>query len=1298
MEFAGYGPGVKQRVGVYAAAGMNTYLIRNVVPAIAERRIDDYEILIGNDKDFLATRVSYELDLTGPSLNINTACSSSLVAVHVACQGLLSGECDMALAGGVSLRFPQVGGYVHQEGMILSPDGRCRAYDAGANGTVSGDGVGVVVLKRLGDAVAAGDVIRAVIRGSAVNNDGGRKVGFTAPSVSGQARVIGEALAVSGVEPRTIGYVEGHGTGTRLGDPLEVAALNEAYEGATRIALGSVKPNIGHLDTAAGVVGLIKVVLGLEHGEVPPSLHFEHPNPEINFAGGPFYVPRAVEAWPAHDGMRRGAVSSFGIGGTNAHVVLEAAPARGAGGRSRRWQVLPVSGRTPEGLARQCEQLSSVIGGAASGGAGLADAAYTLSVGRKEFRYRRAVVACDGAGAATALGERVAGSEAQSQEVALLFPGQGVQRVGMGAALYREGGPYAAALRESAGALSEALGLDVLKLVLEGDGTALASTQAGQAALFAVSYGLARQWEAWGIKGSVLLGHSLGEYVAACLAGVFSLSDVARVVAARGRLMEQARGGEMLAVALDEATARGFCRDGVDLAAVNGPQQCVLSGPGSAVLGIEAALTARGHWVRRLGVNYGFHSSLLDPVLDEFEAVVRGTALGAPQRRLVSSVTGSVLTGAEAVDPGYWRRQMRAPVRFWAGLQTLQAGGPVLCVEVGPGQTVSGLARAARLPALASWPPGKDEEEALSRALAGAWEKGVPVDWAAVHGSGRRRVMLPGTAFERQRHWLEASPQPARAPGPPVPRAAAGEAPGLYAPVWRRWLAAGSGLPAGPYLVVQGGPVGRAVSEALKAAGRAVLDLGPDATEGEVVEALAGRVGTALEIVHTLAVDAADGALLEQGFHSVHALARRLIEAGCSGTLTVLSRSGLAVTGSETVQPEAATLRGLVQVLPQEHPDLRCRLLDLEPQAGASAAAAILCDLGLPLEQPIVARRGRQLWVPDYQELPRPAPSGSLLRPGGVYLITGGTGAIGQAIARHLAAKYRASVALVSRSGRPVEGFLVGAVDVADEEAMSRFIETAESKLGPFNGFIHAAGIVGAFSRLPIASASRDDLAVLLQAKLAGSRVLEKVARRRALDFVCLMSSLAVDLGGPGLGPYAAANCALDAFSGERSGTPWITINWDGWQADGNGLGIRFDDGISAWEEVMSLAPSQVVVAIGDLSARLSRWRVRSAPEAVVADTTPALTATEASVRRAWEAVLGVNSLAPYSDFFDLGGDSLRGAQVINRLRNDLGHEIPVRLLFEAPTIARFSSAIDQLISAGQPVVAESRERLEVEF
>jgi acyl transferase domain-containing protein/SAM-dependent methyltransferase/acyl carrier protein len=1030
LESAGHAPGTTARIGVYAGAGMNTYLVRHVVPAADAYGLDDYEILIGNDKDFLPLRVSYQLDLTGPSLSVSTACSTSLVAVHMACQALLAGECDLALAGGVSIRLPQIFGFRHAEGMILSPDGHCRPYDATAAGTVSADGVGVVLLKRLADAEADGDVVRAVIRGSAINNDGGRKVGFTAPSVEGQARVLAEALAVAGVSPASIGYVEGHGTGTKLGDPLEVAALNAAYKGAERIALGSVKSNVGHLDTAAGVVGLIKVVLGLEHGEIPPSLHFTAPNPTIDFAAGPFQVAQALAPWPAPEGVRRGSVSSFGIGGTNAHVVLEAARARAPGGPARPWQVLPVSARSEAALGAQCEQLAAAVTDSSEA---LADIAYTLALGRRAFPHRKAVAARDLGAAAQAL-QTAPGQIAQQREIVFLFPGQGTQRLRMGRSLFAERGVYHDALRDSVGHLSEALKLDLLGVLYPDAGdeieaaAALNGTAVGQAALFAVCYALARQWEALEVRAAALVGHSLGDYVAATLAGVFTLADAARSVAARGRLMEQARGGAMLAVALDEAAAGELCGLTISLAAVNGPQQCVLSGDAEAIALVESRLATAGTWSRRLKPPYGFHSHLLDEAMAEFAALVATMVLSPPQRRMVSSMTGEAVAAAQARDPTFWARQMRAPVRFLPALRNAASAGN-LFLEVGPGTTLTGLARAAapEMPVVATW-PSEDEDEGLAQALARIWEAGGAVDWAAVHAFGaRRRVVLPGTVFERQRYWLEPT-----APAPSAPASNPHDTrPHLYAPVWRRLFVAPQTLPEGPWLVLQGGERGTAIAAALTAAGQIVVQVTPGpgfarharlaftgdpasrADHAAVLAALQAEGLVPREIVHALALDAADDDLLDHGFHAAFALAQALIAADFGGGLTLLTSGAADVTGMEPLRPEAAPLRGLAQVLPQEHPRLRCRLIDVVPDQPAST---IVADLGLAAEHGLIARRGRQLWKPDHQELARATTP--LLRRGGVYLITGGTGGIGRALARHLAGTYDARVALVSR-GKP---------------------------------------------------------------------------------------------------------------------------------------------------------------------------------------------------------------------------------------------------------------------------------------
>jgi amino acid adenylation domain-containing protein len=750
LEGAGYVPErVPGRVGVYAGLSDNTYAQGLYADPGLVRSMGLYQLSLANKADYLPTRVSYKLGLRGPSVNVQTACSTSLTAVHMACRALLDGECEMALAGGVSIRCPQVAGYRYEEGSIASPDGHVRAFDAGARGTVGGNGAGVVLLKRLEDAVADGDTIRAVILGSAINNDGSSKVGFTAPSVEGQADVIRQAHRAAGVDAETIRYVEAHGTGTAMGDPIEVAALTEAFRGSTPkrgfCALGTLKTNVGHLDAAAGIAGLLKTALCLERRTLPPSLNFTAPNPGIDFAGSPFFVNAALADWP--QGPRRAGVSSFGIGGTNAHAVLEEAPACEPGATSRPVHLLLLSARTPEALDAATARLANHLERHPE--TGLADAAYTLQVGRRTFRHRRMLVCTSrDLRSAEAVTREHAGGPVP---VAFLLPGQGAQRDGMGEEL-QEAEP---AFREGMDRAKEVLGPGLREV---------------QPALFAVEHALAQVLMEWGIRPQAMLGHSLGEYVAACLAGVFSFEDGLRLVAARGRLMAELPPGGMVGLALPEEEARTLL-PGLSLAAVNGPTACTLSGPPEAVAELCGLLERRGVEHRLLRTSHAFHSPAMEPVAGRFADELRRIGLEPPRIPFLSNVTGTWITAAEATDPEYWVRQMLCPVRFAEGAAALLAEDRSL-LEVGPGRTLSVLAgqqpgARGRVVASSAEPAG------LMKAVGRLWLSGAEVDWAAFHGrERRRRVPLPTYPFERRPYWHghdvpavpAAAPEPVRVP------------------------------------------------------------------------------------------------------------------------------------------------------------------------------------------------------------------------------------------------------------------------------------------------------------------------------------------------------------------------------------------------------------------------------------------------------------------------------------------------------------------------------------------------------
>ena len=786
LEDAGYDPArTTDRVSVYAGAGTSGHLLALLGQDYGDVAAQ-YEALVAGSVENLATRVSYLLRLRGESVTVHTACSTGLAAVHMACQSLLSGQSAIALAGAVRIAVPQSTGYVYQDGMILSRDGHCRAFDHRASGTVAGNGVGVVVLKPLADALANRDNVHAVISGSAMNNDGHRGVGYTAPSVAGQAEVVAEALAFAGVGGADIDYVEAHGTGTPLGDPIEIASLTRAFRRTTdRVAdcpIGSIKTNIGHLDTAAGIAGLIKVVLMLHHGEIPPSLHLERPNPAIDFDTSPFVVNTELRAWPRPAGRpRRAGVSSFGIGGTNVHAVLAEAPTSGHPARrpphQREWHLITLAAQTPAALSRMVADLAGDAEQA--GGTDLADIAYTRAVGRAELAYRRVQVAQTARELATALRRSPADvpEVTPPPRVVFLFPGQGSAHRGMAGDLYDIEPSFRSALDECLDAVEPVLGRGLLPELREGSGP-IDDPELAHSALFAVEYALAQLWQSWGVQPAALLGHSFGEYAAACVAGVLALPDAARLVVCRGRLAARLPEGRMLAVGLGEDQVDEWLSGELSLAAINGGDRCVVSGPVDAVLDLQQRLVAAKQATALLPVRQAFHSPVVEPVLAELAELAAGCAHAEPRLRLLSSLTGDWWSSAHT-GPDYWARQMREPVHFAAALERLvaeatPAGAPLVLVEVGPDQALTALVRdqrrshATAVASLRSQRSTTHDHRVLLTSVGVLWRAGTPIDWSAFFRDKRgRRIPLPTYPFEPSLiEPLTTGPLPAAAHGP----------------------------------------------------------------------------------------------------------------------------------------------------------------------------------------------------------------------------------------------------------------------------------------------------------------------------------------------------------------------------------------------------------------------------------------------------------------------------------------------------------------------------------------------------
>lgn len=1359
LERSGYDPWSYQgSVGVFAGSNLSTYLLTLHADPKVRESVNMLQAILGNDKDSLTTMVSYKLNLRGPSIAVQTFCSTSLVAVHMACQSLRSGECSMALAGGIRIVVPSRQGYLFERGGLAPSDGHTRSFDAKADGSILANGVGIVCLKRLEDAVADGDHIHAVIKGSAVNNDGSLKAGYTAPSVARQADAILAALDDAGVAPESISYTEAHGSATELGDPIEIAALTKAFRSRTSkktfCPIGSVKSNFGHLDRAAGVTALIKTALSLEHKQIPPSINFDESNPQIDFANSPFYVNTSLAEWNANGEPRRACVNSLGMGGTNAHVIVEEAPPAEPSDEGRPWQLLLLSAKTEAALDAATERLAAHL--AQHPELNPSDVAYTLQVGRRALEFRRAVVCKGLENAGRALtgaepGRMVTAYHAEGERnFVFMFPGLGGQYINMGRGLYESEPVFKGEVDRCCEILLPLLGFDLRKEIFPENtandvetsaasidlrkmlgrkpaidsGDRINETIFTQPLLFVIEYALARLLMEWGIRPAAMVGYSLGEYVAATLAGVMSLEDALKLVAERARMIEGLASGALLAVGLSEDKVLPLLDQELCLMATNGPEQCVISGPNAAIETLRGKLDESGISYRQLPARHAFHSTMMQPIFDAVVSLAAGVELNAPQIPYLSNVTGTWIHPEEATDPTYWARHMCQPVRFLEGIQELLKDSSTVLLEIGAPSLSSIILQYPSTPG--TEPPvtinflrhsyeTHSDLAYLLQGLGKLWLLGARPNWTRFYApERRRRVLLPAYPFQRRRYWIDAQ----------VNRRYVGEQDDsqkqwFYVPSWKRTPAAtGESDALNWWVLVDKDGLGNELADALERKGRTVMRLHAGsafARDGassftispsrqEDYAALIDEAGAPPDaVVHLWDLSSnGDG----QGASSMLAFSRAMQDQEHVKALPVwvVSAGIHDVSGEEMLQPSHASLLGACTIAAQESPKLLIRNLDVAMSAHnrQRLVEQLLVDTINGARERVVAYRGGHRWVPT---LARAGANGSVPSGARTYLLINGLGSLGVDFSQQLAREANHRLVLVETTDFPArelwdewvandsaeglitakikrlrelekqtEVFLVHA-ELSDEAQAHALLKQVKERFNLLDGAVYIFDD----------DATTDEHALLTD-KVQGLVALDKALQDEDLSCRLVVSRTRTD------NSLSAADSAVrffvDTFASDstRNGRRhWTSVTWDFAPANGNGLD-------HAIERLLQLDTPQVIVSAepltegwNKLEALINASGTKPERQPITTYARPNLrvtyvaprTPTEQAIAQIWSELLGIEQIGAHDSFLELGGDSLLAVRLISRLRDVFNQNFPLRLIFEASTVAELAKSIE---------------------
>ncbi|UPV79864.1 type I polyketide synthase [Bacillus rugosus] len=1402
LEDAGCNPErTTGKIGVYTGTSPNLEWITRFAGKLDGT--EQFSSMLLNDREFFSTQLAYKLNLHGPSITMQTACSTSLVNIGAACQALQNGACDAALAGGVTVSTPLRSGYVYQDGMIQSPDGHCRPFDEDAGGTVFGDGAGIVVLKRYEDAVKEGHTIYAVIKGIGMNNDGSRKVGFTAPSVEGQAEVLKNAYENAGIDPNTVGYIEAHGTGTKMGDPIEMEALSQVFKSdrPMSIPIGSVKSNVGHLNSAAGIAGLFKAVLSLKHKTILPSLNYTTPNPHIHFDRTPFYVNTETAYWKESADPRRAGVSSFGIGGTNAHIVLEEEPESGREASESQRHLLVLSAKTDTALEQMTNRLKEFL--RTHPNVPLEDVAYTLQVGRKQFSYRKAVVLSKSTEWESGA-ELTAYQRHSRRPAAFMFSGQGSQYIDMMKDLYEAEPVFQKEADRCFAFAQKSHQIDLKAIVFpdSNDGAKLTETAVVQPLLFIFEYALAKLLQSAGISPDYMIGHSIGEYTAACLSGVFALDTALTLVMERGRLMQQLESGAMMSVQLSEEELQPLLTNSLSLAAVNAHDLCVVSGKNEDIETFAVLLEEKGVAGRQLHTSHAFHSYMMEPILEEFAAIVKQQDMNTPRIPFVSNVTGTWITPEQAADPAYWSQHLRGTVRFHEGLEQILSDDNVLLIEVGPGSTLSTFARRHKKRSSQHdivnlvrhvQEPAHDHSYFLKK-LGQLWVCGCEIDWRQYGGDKPKRLIsLPPYPFERKRYWIEAADNAAAFTAVDEWNKKKPMDQWFYLPSWDRKIKSADSrkkeqpAESGKTLVFhEGTAFGDRLVQSIRRQGYETVIVTRDRQFKKINSGLYvinPADGTHYERLFSSL--ASDGLLpncmmhlwsvseqgesfktfstySENGYYSLifTAQAASIQKQMNECNMFVLTSGIHEVTGEEQINAEKSTILGPLKVIPQEYNHLKCWNIDIPPLPDTltwkeeELIDQILTETDTAGEDQIIAYRNRRRWVQMYQPVQLNKATGlpNMIRPKGVYLITGGLGGIGFVLSKLLAQEGNVRLILTGRSelpqrsqweswcekheeddpitakilkikelerlGAKVTALQADAGSLSDMQAVMRKVHT---EFGQLNGVFHAAGLPGsssfrAITDIPATIEGGEDQ---FQSKVRGLKVLESLLENETIDFCFLFSSISALLGGLGFSAYSAANIYMDAFAArvnQRSKTPWVCVNWDAWNFWGQlestigesiaELAILPEEGAALFQYVLSdINNRHLLVSTGDLGYRMKQWISMNADSIAKEEkktgalhTRPELNnpyvaprnKTEQVICGIWQDFMGLEQVGIHDNFFDLGASSLDIVQVTNRLNKELGTNEAVVTLFTYPSVA----ALAQFIGPDQEESEEEKEEM----